>query len=57
MMLFSTHPSTANKIQKMVINDIGAIVPKTGLTRLGTYVAKNPKFADLQVCNICFLVH
>jgi len=48
MMLFTSHKNIANRIEKMVINDIGAIVPKPGLVRLGKYVANDPRFASLQ---------
>jgi pimeloyl-ACP methyl ester carboxylesterase len=34
-------------IRRLVINDIGAFVPKEGLERIGQYVGLDPSFADL----------
>jgi len=48
MMLFTTAKNTAKRIAKFVINDIGSIVPKEGLLRLGEYVGKSAQFNDMQ---------
>ncbi len=34
-------------IGKLVINDVGALVPKTGIERIAAYVGLDPGFADL----------
>ena len=34
-------------IRKLVLNDIGALVPKVGLERIASYVGLDPSFADL----------
>jgi pimeloyl-ACP methyl ester carboxylesterase len=34
-------------IRRMVINDVGPLVPKDGLQRIGDYVGLDPSFADL----------
>lgn len=44
MMLFTVDQNTAQLIRKLVMNDIGMIVPKEGISRLGTYVAQTPLF-------------
>lgn len=33
-------------IRRLVLNDIGAFIPATGLSRLGSYVGSDPSFAD-----------
>jgi len=35
-------------IEKLVVNDVGAIVPKDALERIGTYVGKDPRFGSLR---------
>ena len=35
------------KITRLVINDIGALIPLSGLSRIGTYVGTKSHFADL----------
>jgi pimeloyl-ACP methyl ester carboxylesterase len=34
-------------IGRLVLNDIGPFIPKAGLARIGDYVGKDPRFADL----------
>jgi pimeloyl-ACP methyl ester carboxylesterase len=34
-------------VQCLVVNDIGAVVPKAALERIGSYVGKDPRFADI----------
>lgn len=34
-------------IRRLVLNDIGAFIPKASLARIGTYVGADPDFADL----------
>ena len=36
-----------NPIRRMVMNDVGAFVPKVSLERIGLYVGKDPAFDDL----------
>jgi pimeloyl-ACP methyl ester carboxylesterase len=35
-----------NPIRKLVINDVGALIPQAGLERIGAYVGLDPSFAD-----------
>jgi pimeloyl-ACP methyl ester carboxylesterase len=44
-MLFASLPSSP--IRKLVMNDIGAVIPKAGLERIALYVGLDPSFADL----------
>lgn len=44
-MLFASLPQAP--IGKLVINDIGALVPKAGIERIAAYVGLDPGFADL----------
>jgi pimeloyl-ACP methyl ester carboxylesterase len=44
-MLFAALPNAP--IGKLVINDVGAQVPKAGIERIGAYVGLDPGFADL----------
>jgi pimeloyl-ACP methyl ester carboxylesterase len=44
-MLFAALPNAP--VGKLVINDIGALVPKAGIERIGAYVGLDPGFADL----------
>ena len=37
-----------NPIRRLVVNDIGPLIPKAGLERLAMYVGKAPRFASLQ---------
>jgi pimeloyl-ACP methyl ester carboxylesterase len=34
-------------IRRLVMNDVGAFIPKAALERIGTYVGKDPIFADV----------
>jgi pimeloyl-ACP methyl ester carboxylesterase len=43
-MLMAALPNTP--IRRLVLNDIGALIPATGLARLATYVGADPVFAD-----------
>lgn len=51
MMVAAQHPS---RVKRLVLNDIGAHIPKQALTRLLTYVGKAPRFADLAEAEIYF---
>jgi len=44
-MLFAALPGTP--VRRLVINDVGALVAKEALERIGTYVGLDPSFADL----------
>ena len=44
-MLFAALPGAP--IGKLVINDVGALVPKAGIERIAAYVGLDPSFADL----------
>jgi pimeloyl-ACP methyl ester carboxylesterase len=45
-MLLAARPDTP--IRKLVLNDVGAVIPKAALERIGTYVGQNPRFRTLQ---------
>ena len=42
-MILAARPQTP--IERLVINDVGAHIPKASLERLGTYVGRDPRFA------------
>jgi len=44
-MMLAAHPNSP--IRRLVMNDIGPFVPAAALQRLGSYVGKDPHFADL----------
>ncbi|MGB1539998.1 MAG: alpha/beta fold hydrolase, partial [Rickettsiales bacterium] len=39
------------KITRLVLNDVGAVIPKEGLIRIGEYVGKKPDFATMDEAN------
>jgi len=41
-MLLASRPDTP--IRKLVVNDIGPLIPKAALERIGTYVGRDPRF-------------
>ena len=43
-MLLASHPGSP--IERLVVNDVGIIVPKAALARLAEYVGKDPRFAS-----------
>ncbi len=45
-MLLASHPNTP--ITKLVLNDVGAVIPKAALERIGQYVGKDPRFKTLE---------
>ncbi|MGH8641368.1 MAG: alpha/beta fold hydrolase [Burkholderiales bacterium] len=45
-MLLASRPN--NPIQKLVINDVGAIVPRAALERIAQYVGKDPRFTTFE---------
>lgn len=45
-MLLAAKPGSP--IAKLVVNDVGAIVPRAALERLGQYVGRTPRFATLE---------
>jgi pimeloyl-ACP methyl ester carboxylesterase len=44
-MMMAAQPGSP--IRRLVMNDIGPLIPKAGLARLARYVGKDPHFADL----------
>lgn len=44
-MLFASLPQAP--VGKLVVNDVGALVPKSGIERIAAYVGLDPGFADL----------
>ena len=44
-MLLASRPNTP--IAKLVLNDVGAFIPRTALERIGSYVGKDPRFRTL----------
>jgi len=44
-MMLAAQPNSP--IRRLVINDIGAFIPKAGLERIAGYVGKDPRFASL----------
>lgn len=45
-MLLASRPD--NPIQKLVLNDVGAVIPRAALERIGQYVGKDPRFKTLE---------
>jgi pimeloyl-ACP methyl ester carboxylesterase len=45
-MLLASRPN--NPIQKLVINDVGAVVPRAALERIAQYVGKDPRFKTFE---------
>jgi pimeloyl-ACP methyl ester carboxylesterase len=45
-MLLASRPNTP--IVKLVVNDVGAVIPKAALERLRAYVGKDPRFKSLE---------
>lgn len=48
-MLFASLPGTP--MRKLVLNDVGTLIPKAALERIGKYVGKSPTFATLEEAN------
>lgn len=48
-MLLASLPS--NPVRKLVLNDVGTLIPKASLERIGKYVGKAPTFATLAEAN------
>lgn len=44
-MLFAALPGAP--LRRLVLNDVGALIPKAGLQRIATYIGKDPSFPDL----------
>lgn len=44
-MLMAARPNTP--IRRLVLNDVGAVITKASMQRIGTYVGKDPRFASL----------
>jgi pimeloyl-ACP methyl ester carboxylesterase len=44
-MLLASRPNSP--IRKLVVNDVGPLIPKASLERIGTYVGKDPRFKTL----------
>jgi pimeloyl-ACP methyl ester carboxylesterase len=51
MMVAAQHPS---RVRRLILNDVGALIPKAALTRLLTYVGTTPQFADLVAAEAYF---
>ncbi len=45
-MLLAARPNTP--IRRLVLNDVGAVIPKAAMERIGTYVGQDPRFKSLQ---------
>jgi pimeloyl-ACP methyl ester carboxylesterase len=45
-LLLASRPNTP--IARLVLNDVGAVVPKAALERIAAYVGKDPRFASLE---------
>jgi pimeloyl-ACP methyl ester carboxylesterase len=45
-MLLASRPKSP--LQKLVLNDVGAFIPKAGLERIGTYIGRDPRFKSLE---------
>ena len=45
-MLLASHANTP--IARMVVNDVGALIPKASLERIGMYLGASPRFADFE---------
>ena len=44
-MMLAAQPNTP--LRRLVINDVGPFIPKAALARIGEYVGRDPRFADL----------
>jgi pimeloyl-ACP methyl ester carboxylesterase len=44
-MLLAARPNTP--IERLVLNDIGAVIPRAAQERIGTYIGKDPRFGSL----------
>ena len=40
-------PAELTPIRRLILNDVGALIPKAALQRIGGYVGLDPRFADL----------
>jgi len=49
-MLFAAMPNAP--IRKLVMNDVGALVPKAGIERIASYVGLDPSFADVDALEV-----
>jgi pimeloyl-ACP methyl ester carboxylesterase len=45
-MLLASRPKTP--IEKLVLNDVGTVIPRAALARIATYVGKDPRFKSLR---------
>lgn len=45
-MLLASRPQSP--IRKLVLNDVGTVIPKTALERIATYVGDNPRYATFE---------
>jgi pimeloyl-ACP methyl ester carboxylesterase len=43
-MLLASRPGTP--LEKLVLNDVGTLIPKAALERIGAYVGKDPRFSS-----------
>lgn len=51
-MLLAAQPNTP--LRRLVVNDVGPFIPKASLVRIGTYVGRDPHFADLAAAEAYF---
>ena len=51
-MMLAAQPNTP--IRKLVLNDVGAFIPKASLGHLGTYAGADPRFADVAAVEAYF---
>lgn len=51
MMVAAQHP---RRVRRLILNDVGALIPKEALTRLLTYVGTVPRFTDLAAAEAYF---
>jgi len=51
-MLMAAQPNTP--LRRLVVNDVGPFIPKAAVTRIGEYVGRDPRFADLAAAEAYF---
>ena len=51
-MMLAAQPNTP--LRRLVINDVGPFIPKAALARIGEYVGRDPRFADLAAAEAYF---
>lgn len=51
-MMLAAQPNTP--LRRLVINDVGPFIPKAAVARIGEYVGRDPRFADLAAAEAYF---